>query len=294
MNHFIQNRESYSNKLSALAVRALIDEANLTPKPGLVDQSNNGSHSDLTIDLMIKSAKSLEKTFKQIASVSFGLQPHQLLREEIAVIGRMGESIMYQASNGVNTHKGAIWALGLLVSSASMNQSNNINRIVAQAGELACFPDRHYPYTKTNGTRVIERYGVQGAKGEAESGFPHIMEFSLPMLTESRKLGIDENAARLNTLLALMANLNDTCILHRGGMEALDVTKRLAAEILHAGGASTSDGRELLKELDSKLIQLNVSPGGSADLLAATLFLDSLAGNGRSIECFGEQYETVN
>lgn len=293
MNPFIQIRESYSNKLTSLAVRALIEEANLTPKPGLVDQNNTGSHSDLTIDLMIKSAKSLEGTFSKIAAVSFGENPNQILREEIAAIGRTGESIMYQTTNGVNTHKGAIWAIGLLVSSASMNQSNDINHIVAQAGKLARYPDRYCPGTKTNGTRVIETYGVHGAKGEAERGFPHITEFSLPMLKESRKLGIGENAARLNALLALMANLNDTCILHRGGMEALDVTKHLAAEVLNEGGVSTSDGWELLQKLDNKLIQLNVSPGGSADLLAATLFLDSLASNSKNIDCSVEQYEFV-
>ncbi|HZG71846.1 MAG TPA: triphosphoribosyl-dephospho-CoA synthase [Chondromyces sp.] len=266
----------YSTYLSKLAVQSLIEQIELTPKPGLVDQQNSGAHSDLSFELMIKSARALKDTFTKMAYVSFDLEPSQFLREEIAAIGRIGESIMYQTTEGVNTHKGAIWTLGLLVSAAAMKKETNIEKVAATAGRLARYPDRYCPLIPTNGLRVIERFAVQGAKGEAEQGFPHIVKFAMPALRDSRQAGIAENLARLNALITLIANLDDTCILHRGGVKALALTKKYASDILSRGGVSTPEGWHLLQQLDEVFIRLNISPGGSADLLAGTLFLDSL------------------
>jgi triphosphoribosyl-dephospho-CoA synthase len=264
-------------------VQALIEEAELTPKPGLVDKESTGSHHDMSIELMIKSAESLEPAFREIAKVSYGRVPSQELREEIAAIGRQGEIDMFQATGGVNTHKGAIWALGLLISSAAMNpRETSLDHIAKTAGNLALFPDRNLSQQITNGKRVKEKYGVNGALGEAQQGFPHIRKISLPVLYDSRGRGIKEDLCRLNTLIALMASLDDTCILHRGGARSLTATKELASEILLSGGVWTQTGRKVLEELSQFLIKYNASPGGSADLLAATLFLDYLYKNNTS------------
>ncbi|WP_026582076.1 triphosphoribosyl-dephospho-CoA synthase [Bacillus sp. J33] len=268
---------SYSLCLGKMAVQSLIEEAELTPKPGLVDKKNSGSHTDMSLKTMIKSAKALEGTFIEIAKKSFNRSPSQELREEIAAIGRQGEREMFMATGGVNTHKGAIWALGLLVSSAAMYLGNcEIEDVAVQAGRLALFPDRKLPPIKTNGSSVKARFGVGGAKVEAEQGFPHVRLIGLPVLYDSRKKCKNENLCRLNVLIALMAELNDTCILHRGGKEALEGTKERAKEILKAGGVSTIRGWQLLEQLDQSLCLRNVSPGGSADLLAATIFMDYL------------------
>ncbi|MEH7544656.1 MULTISPECIES: triphosphoribosyl-dephospho-CoA synthase [Bacillaceae] len=273
----------YTENLAFLAVQALIEEAELTPKPGLVDKESTGSHHDMSIELMIKSAESLEPAFREIAKVSYGRVPSQELREEIAAIGRQGEIDMFQATGGVNTHKGAIWALGLLISSAAMNpRETSLDHIAKTAGNLALFPDRNLSQQITNGKRVKEKYGVNGALGEAQQGFPHIRKISLPVLYDSRGRGIKEDLCRLNTLIALMASLDDTCILHRGGARSLTATKELASEILLSGGVWTQTGRKVLEELSQFLIKYNASPGGSADLLAATLFLDYLYKNNTS------------
>lgn len=273
MNHIQTNIQDFAR----LAVQSLIEEAELTPKPGLVDKENSGSHTDMSIDLMIRSAKALERTFKEIANASYNRMPSQKLREEIAAIGRQGEKDMFEATGGVNTHKGAIWALGLLVSSSAMNPGEtSMDSIALSAGKLACFPDRNQPKVKTNGAYVKVRYGVNGAKGEAQQGFPHLRNIALPVLYGSRRSGVSENLCRLNVLIALMASLDDTCILHRGGLKALASTKELANEILKSGGVWTVNGWKVLKQLDQLLSWTNASPGGSADLLAATLFLDSL------------------
>ena len=280
-------KKSLSRDLAAVAVHSLIEEVELTPKPGLVDKRNTGSHQDLTIQLMRESAESLRDTFEQIALVSYGCRPSQSLREEIALIGRAGEKRMMQTTNEVNTHKGAIWALGLLVSATAMSKGLGATvEIVASAGELARYTDRYSPHLVTNGVNVAVKYGVSGARGEAQQGFPHVFRYSLPMLNYSRMSNQTEEEAKLNALLALIAHLDDTCILHRGGSEALDFAKKQATLLLKNGST------EGLYTLDEQFISRNISPGGSADLLAATLFLDELQDN-EVVEKNKEKYQYI-
>ncbi|MFJ7470195.1 triphosphoribosyl-dephospho-CoA synthase [Peribacillus frigoritolerans] len=266
-------KEAFCRYAADSAVHSLIEEVELTPKPGLVDRANNGAHQDLSIELMRKSARSLKETFEQIAFISYGNSPSLYLREGIAAIGRNGEKRMFETTGGVNTHKGAIWAIGLLVSAAAMGKGYyEIKEIVSLAGVTARYRDRHCPIAVTNGMLVSAKYGVNGARAEAEQGFPHIVQVSMPMLKRSRACGLAENEAQLNSLLALIASLDDTCILHRGGPEALIFAKEQAALVLSSGRL------EMLKTLNEEFTKLNISPGGSADMLAATLFLDKIQG----------------
>lgn len=282
-----KEKQSLCRNLAETAVCSLIEEVELTPKPGLVDSRNTGAHQDLTIRLMKASAESLRDTFEQMALVSYGRNPTQSLREEIALIGRLGEEKMLHVTDGVNTHKGAIWALGLLVSAAAMGRGvGAVEEVAASARKVACFPDRHSPNAVTNGLNVVAKYGVSGAKGEAQQGFPHVFRYSLPMLHISRMSGKTEEEARLNALLSLIAQLDDTCILHRGGSEALDFAKKQAAFLLENGEIDD------LYKLDEQFISRNISPGGSADLLAATLFLDELQTSERFSEN-GKEYLTI-
>jgi triphosphoribosyl-dephospho-CoA synthase len=266
-----------TERLAQLAVDSLTDEALLTPKPGLVDAASSGAHDDMTIELMLRSANSLQATFAEMAVFSNRLPPGQALREKLAEIGRRGEQTMFVVTSGINTHKGAIWALGLLIAGATIHGPlASPQQIAATAGLIARYPDRYGPGFQTNGKRAGDRYGVHGALGEAQLGFPHIINVALPVLWFARKNGIPETSARLDALLALIAELDDTCILHRGGMDALRLAKEGAKKAISLGGSSTSEGHETLLELDRKFIFLNISPGGSADLLAAALFLDRL------------------
>ena len=264
--------------LAALAVRALIEEADLTPKPGLVDQRGCGAHADLNLDLMHRSACSLFPYFRAMAGASGGKVPSVELRKQLASIGRDGECAMYAATGGSNSHKGAIWALGLLVSAAVLcSGTPEPLAIASMAGSIARFPDSRTLQMDANGIRVQQKYGVNGARGEAQEGFPHVVRIGLPALLKARSQGMPENNAKLDALVAIMAELDDTCLLHRGGMRALNAAKQGARLVLHEGGTSTTRGLNMLFQLDAELLKLNASPGGSADLLAATLFLDSVA-----------------
>ena len=264
--------------LADVAVTALIDEACLTPKPALVDQRGSGAHRDLNLDTMLRSARSLQPTFLALARAAVDQKPSQRLREQLARIGREGEVAMLRATNGSNAHRGAIWIVGLLCAAAAMSPLGEPFELCAQAAAIARFEDRFAPSPNamSNGARVVQRFGVAGARGQAAEGFPHVLDVGLPALHRSRANGATEDEARLDALLAIIATLDDTCLLHRGGRVALEAAQTGAREALQAGGAARPQGRAALARLDQRLIELNASPGGAADLLAATLFLDTL------------------
>ncbi|MGO4731112.1 triphosphoribosyl-dephospho-CoA synthase [Paenibacillus sp. 2KB_22] len=275
-DHFSRGQEElYATYLADLAVKALVEEAMLSPKPGLVDARSSGAHTDMNITLMVRSACSLHATFKEMSLKSINEQPNQRLRHMLAWIGQEGERRMFEATGGINTHKGAIWALGLLISATSIHgYCTDVDQLTQTAGKIASYPAPTPHEHDTNGNKVRKRFGFSGAIGEAQEGFPHVVHVALPALREARSKVINEQEARLDALLALMATLDDTCILHRGGLEALSMTKTHAKAVLEAGGSTTIEGKHRLQLLEDKLLSARVSPGGSADLLAATLFLD--------------------
>jgi triphosphoribosyl-dephospho-CoA synthase len=282
--------------LAALARQALIAEAELTPKPGLVDRRGSGAHSDLSLAMMRRSAFAIEPFIRHMAFQSLDEPPTARLRATLATTGRAAETAMLRATNGSNTHKGAIWTLGLLAAAAAIRFNFDPVAIARTAGLIASLKDP-YEFTPnapasagrtpnakrqtpnalpSHGQLVAERFGVTGARGEAISGFPHIVEIGLPMLRAGRRVNAPESIARLDALLSIMARLTDTCLLYRGGETALQAAQQGAAAIIAAGGAGSSRGQKFLFALDKRLIELGVSPGGSADLLAGTLFLDAL------------------
>jgi len=280
-------------RLARYAVTALIDEAELTPKPALVDRRGSGAHRDLDLATMRRSAYALEPTFAALARAARRRgEPSALMRAELAQIGRAGEQQMMRATGGSNAHRGAIWIIGLLVAGVALEMSASAPtplrivsavahpdaaRVCALAARIACFPDRFAAPTDSHGERARQRYQVGGARREAQDGFPHALAIGLPALHAARARGIDENAARVDALLAIMSTLDDTCLLHRAGLAGLQAGQRGAQRVLEAGGSSTHAGRVALDALERELLSLNASPGGAADLLAATLFLDMLA-----------------
>jgi triphosphoribosyl-dephospho-CoA synthase len=181
---------------------------------------------------------------------------------------------MLDATDGVNTHRGALWALGLLAAGLAVHPDPA--SAATFAARLAGIADPALPVRKvSHGTLARRRYGATGAIGEARAGFPHTVRVALPALRAARATGCDEDTARLAALLSCMASLEDTCTLHRGGREGLAVVRDGAEAILLAGGWATTRGRQLLGELDLVTRRLRLSTGGSGDVLAAALFVDA-------------------
>lgn len=266
--------------IGELAVSVLIEEATLTPKPGLVDMRGNGAHADMSLRMMLDSAQSLRDSFVAMAQAGQrAAHIDQCLRERLGALGREAEAAMLRTTGGINTHRGAIWALGLLAGAAGWLGRRRSAKATAQiAGRIARLTDRQRPVlTGNKGELTCLAYGVGGAREQAEACFPHVIRIGLPTLRAARARGDTEPAARVNALLAIMARLDDTCVLARAGYAGLADIQTGAEAVLRAGGMCTLAGRRRLHELEAAMRTRNASPGGAADLLAATLFLDQLS-----------------
>ena len=256
-------------QFGTIATRALLTELATTPKPGLVDRNGNGAHRDLSYARLEASALSLEPIFSEIARSAKNETPSVALREHLGDIGRRGERAMLVASGGTNTHRGAIWALGLLVAGAVGKGENSAKMIASRAGALARTPDRFTVPTTSHGRVVSMKYDVGGARSEAESAFPHVVDIAFPAVRAAIALP--------DVFLRLVATVSDTCVLHRGGRRAHEIAQRGARQALRSGGSLTPEGARSIRELELALISRNASPGGCADLLAAAILLDDIA-----------------
>jgi triphosphoribosyl-dephospho-CoA synthase len=266
-----------ATRLADLAVGALVDEAMLTPKPGLVDMRGSGAHTDLTWLLMCRSAHALRPALHGMALAGQAIRQQEQLRAHIGALGRDAECTMMLATGGVNTHRGAIWALGLLVTAAAQPGPAGCAHVAARAGALARLADPGAPKrTGNKGELARMEHKVGGACGQAQAGFPQVLHAALPALRQSRARGDGESAARINALLAVIAELDDTCLLARGGQVALDAAQLGARWVLDAGGVATGAGMLALRSLEADMRARGISPGGAADLLAAALLLDRI------------------
>lgn len=256
-------------QLAQAAVQSLKWEVAFSPKPGLVDAWSNGSHTDMDLELFYKSADSLEQGFAEMAEMAY-LQPIDLqLRETIGHLGRLTEQEMFKATAGVNTHKGAIWSLGLLISAISSQQTADLTIVLQSAKKLAQLPDKFVPMSsKTHGMVTKQKYALSGARGEAQAGFPNISKILAYNSTQ------DDFETWMRRLLLLYSNVNDTNIVYRSDLSVLHEFQELSKQIVYTPGLVLDNPQFI--ELQNFTKQHNISPGGCADLFAASYFLKHL------------------
>lgn len=273
-------------EVADLAGQALVMEFMLTPKPGLVDQRNSGAHSDMDLALFRRSAVAISGWFATFAGLGLilgGSMPDRDILRAVRAEGLRCEAAMFQATGGVNTHKGAIFSLGLLCSAAGLllAEGGTIARetICARvAGLTAGIVERELGHgLGTAGERAFHRHGLQGARGEASRGFPTVRGTALPVYDGLMASGLDERTVLLQVLLNLLAVNGDTNLVTRGGLAGLAYVQGRATDLLRDGGVVSPDGLARLLELDDDLIARRLSPSGSADLIAVTWLLARLA-----------------
>jgi triphosphoribosyl-dephospho-CoA synthase len=267
--------------LGLLAADALRAEAELTPKPGLVDRRGSGAHDDMDLGMFLRSAAVLQPWFVMLAETATRARSMSgaaalRLRRELGRIGRQAEAEMLAATGGVNTHRGALYSLGFLVAGAAHTGAVAPGQIARAAGELARRPDIAGRQARSHGDLVRDQHPQVGAAVHAATGFPVTLHTALPMLRGRRQSGAAEQVARLDALLAVMAVLDDTCVLYRGGPQGLELIRHGAAAVLAAGGAASQAGLRRLGQLDRSCRARGLSPGGAADVLATAMFLDQL------------------
>ena len=264
--------------LAHLACNALQQELDTTPKPGLVDQHDSGAHTDMDYALMQRSIAALRPYFVQIA------QAGQQGNTDHATLSRIGieaERTMLKATGGVNTHRGALFSLGLAVAQGNKGpracslseqsgertkvQSNKASDLQAGIIRLASqFPDTQ----GTHGSHAVSQYQAKGALAMAREGYEQLFNDWLPFLRELQQQG--DPYAHHKTLLRIMAQLDDTNVLHRCGAEVAQRVKAEAATLL----ADFSPDR--LEAMNRRYTAENISPGGAADMLALTIFIHAI------------------
>ena len=273
-------------RISEAAVNALLEEVFTTPKPGLVDQRNNGSHGDMNLPLFVASANALRPYFLRCASIgqsTSGLEASDvfpLLREA----GVAAEEAMFTVTGGVNTHKGAIYTLGILCAAMARlwhtgeirPAANSVLSLCAKIAGAAAEAELVHSDAETAGLRLYRELGIRGIRGEMADGLPSLSQIALPAFRETVDRGCSRNDAGAVTLLHLIANVQDTTLYHRGGTDGAAFAADAARTVLEQ---SVIPSCKELEKLDDLFIARNLSPGGCADLLAATYFLDALLYN---------------
>lgn len=274
----------FASQTAQLAVRALLYEVCTTPKPGLVDRSNQGSHRDMDIFTFMSSAASLFPYFEICTDI--GMQTaaeaptatfHALRRP-----GMEAEQAMLAATGGVNTHKGAIFSMGILCGALGrLGEAHlaNPNRILEECAAMTAglitgdFAGVTVENAPTVGQKLYAEYGITGVRGQAEAGFPAVREKGLPILEQGLAMGKSYDEAGCAALLAMLACDTDTNMIARSDVETARQTAEDVGALLES---NPYPDRETLERLDADFIRRNLSPGGSADLLAISYFLHFL------------------
>ncbi|MBR3929916.1 MAG: triphosphoribosyl-dephospho-CoA synthase [Clostridia bacterium] len=269
-----------SDFTESAALYALSFEANVTPKPGLVDRNNTGAHKDMTLCMLIESAKAIAPFVGQCAQAGFDTKnaSFESAFHALRALGLQAEKAMLSVTGGVNTHKGAIYCFCLLSGAFGRLQGEkgitpecilNTASLLAQKASDASLA-RALQAPVTHGDIAFQKARLSGARGEAIAGYPSILHIALPALERAMQDGFSENDAGVYALLSLISKVDDTCIYSRGGSEGLSFAKSLAAEALQA------DFVKKVYQIDALFIQQRLSPGGCADLLAAAMFIKRL------------------
>ena len=254
-----------------LASMALQAELDTTPKPGLVDRNDNGAHRDMDYALMHRSIQALHPYFVRLAQIGFdNPQPRH---DEIQQVGIEAEQAMFKATGGVNTHKGALFSIGLAaVALGGMACSNNaqlhsLSNSIASLASL--FPDT----SGTHGSKAKANNKLKGALDNAREGYTQLFKAWLPFYLD--RLAEGDRYALHKTLLRIMCDLDDTNIVYRTSMETMQEVQAEARRMLEHI-PETTHFEAALQAMNTDYIRRNISPGGSADMLSLVVFLSNV------------------
>ena len=264
-----------------LAVRALLYEVTTTPKPGLVDRRNSGSHKDMDVFTFMDSAAALYPYFEACARTGCETaeQPAPETFAALRPLGCEAEGEMLDATGGVNTHKGAVFSVGIVCAALGRLDRSlwaDAARVLAEVSAMTAgltekdFAGVTAENAATVGQKLYIQYGITGVRGQVEAGLPTVLNVGLPVLEEGLAKGYDFDRAGGGALLAILANSTDTNIIARSSRERqLALTEELKALLAQ----TPYPDKDALAALDDRFIAENLSPGGSADLLALTWLL---------------------
>ncbi len=270
-----------------LAYHAMMLEVHLTPKPGLVDTQSNGAHKDMNIDTFVASSNTLRPFMKRFVAIGsdFAHLPAEALLPRLRKVGVEAENAMFQVTKGVNTHKGMIFTLGLICGAVGWLHQNSrsynslsVRDVISRCCHGLVEKDLGTLDRKpiTAGEKIYQQTGNAGIRSEAANGYPTIFAYGLPAYQKSIAQGHSEEHSMSHALTSIMAHNFDTNLINRGGIEGLQLVQLESSAILETAVLEQESLSQNLWRMDELLIKKNLSPGGSADLLAATWLLAQL------------------
>lgn len=276
-NRRLEDARAFSAGIGRLAVRSLYAELTLYPKPGLVSLIDNGSHDDMTAATFMRSLFALRHYFIRITRA--GMEEEASF-STLKRLGIEAEQRMMIATGGINTHRGAIFCLGLLCAAIGSCHAYRIalsaasirTMLLARWGK-ALAEHTHVTTVDSHGLQATMRYAASGAREEAALGLPSVFDVALPILQQTLTTGRGWRKARVDALFALMGHISDTNVYHRGGEDGALTVKRYAKDFLALGGTAHPDWEVHAKECHRFFVDKRLSPGGAADLLAAACFI---------------------
>jgi triphosphoribosyl-dephospho-CoA synthase len=270
----------FCSETARIAVRCLHTELVLHPKPGLVSLVDNGSHTDMTAVTFMRSLFALRHYFARICRAGIDDAPFSVLKR----LGIEAEARMLRATGGVNTHRGAIFSLGMLCAATGRATAQGIAltgdglraiMLIRWGEELA--GHTRPAGASSHGLQVADVHAASGAREEGALGLPSVFEVGLPAMRRTLAAGRSMHLARIDALFALMAHLSDTNVFYRGGAHGALTVKQQAEGFLAIGGTAHPRWRDYALECHRVLVDQKLSPGGAADLLAATCLVHAIA-----------------
>lgn len=293
MTDELKTKEEFAHYAASLAQRAILYEVSTTPKPGLVDRDNPGAHKDMDFFTFMASSSALYRGLYEctMEGLNFEEEDNTKLLDRIRKPGIECERAMFEATKGINTHKGIIFSMGTLCAVVgkmfrqygreNFITENICNEVIKVTKGLTNkdFKGIENKKVLTHGERLYIEHGFKGIRGEVESGFSTVQKDAVQILRIWKTdKSLSMNDLFLEILLNLMAGSEDTNIIIRGGIENLDYVKSISKEFLTEGGIKQPDAKKKLEGMNEEFIKRNISPGGSADLLAVTIFLGMIEG----------------
>ena len=288
----VAGRETLAADIARTAVGCLYAELVLYPKPGLVSPVDNGSHTDMTAASFMRSMFALRRYFLYIGQAGMQDAPFHVLKR----LGIDAEARMLRATGGINTHRGAIFCLGMLCAAIGRCRAGGLvlepaaiqstllahwgQALGAHSGDSAAGSGTGAAgagaASQSHGMQVQQRYAASGARDEGARGFPSVFGVGLPALRHALGAGRGLRRARVDALFALMAHISDTNVYHRGGIEGAQEVRRQARAFIARGGTAAPDWEARALACHQAFVAARLSPGGAADLLGATCLLHAV------------------
>ncbi|UUV18776.1 triphosphoribosyl-dephospho-CoA synthase CitG [Fusobacteria bacterium ZRK30] len=269
-------------KLGEFATEAMIYEVSCFPSFGLVSPVSSGSHTDMDYFTFIDSTTALNRYFLEMASAGYSNDPIDKIFADARKIGEKAEKAMFSKTNGVNTHKGMIFVLGLGITASSkiLYDGGDFSEISKLIKDMTTgiveseLKNLSIKTSLTHGEKIFLEYGISGVRGEAEMGFPIVFDYALDLYDSTKELG--QNNRLVQALLGIMSRCKDTTILHRHDYDTLLNLQKNSENLINLGGFNNLDNISEINNLNYHNEKNGISPGGCADLLALTVFISKL------------------